>query len=56
MTDLKINETVFWAGAKILALSKQNAPCVMIDLDFILWENICMFSRCDDGGVWMSFQ
>ena len=40
MTDLKINETVFWAGAKILALSKQNAPCVMIDLDFILWETI----------------
>lgn len=40
MTDLKINETVFWAGAKILALSKQSTPCVMIDLDFILWENI----------------
>lgn len=40
MTDLKINEIVFWAGAKILALSKQNAPCVMIDLDFILWETI----------------
>ncbi|MCR5834158.1 MAG: hypothetical protein K6G55_05880 [Selenomonadaceae bacterium] len=32
-----IDEDVFWAGAKLLALSKQEPPCVMIDLDFIVW-------------------
>lgn len=35
-----IDEDVFWAGAKILALSQQDSPCVMIDLDFILWQNV----------------
>lgn len=35
-----INEDVFWAGAKIYALSRQSSPCVMIDLDFILWKPI----------------
>lgn len=40
MDSLDINEDVFWAGAKIYALSRQNAPTVMIDLDFILWEHI----------------
>lgn len=33
-----INEDMFWAGAKIYALSQQDAPSVMIDLDFILWK------------------
>ena len=37
---IKINEDVFWAGAKIYALSRQKAPCVMMDLDFILWKTI----------------
>ena len=37
---LGINEDVFWAGAKIYALSQQNAPCVIMDLDFILWQSI----------------
>ena len=40
MTSLDIHEDVFWAGAKIYALSQQVAPCVMIDLDFILWQTI----------------
>lgn len=40
MTSLGINENVFWAGAKIFALSQQTAPCVMIDLDFILWKTM----------------
>ncbi|MCR5833899.1 MAG: hypothetical protein K6G55_04535 [Selenomonadaceae bacterium] len=35
---LGINEDMFWAGAKIYALSRQDAPSVMIDLDFILWK------------------
>ena len=38
--ELNINENVFWAGAKLFALSRQTAPCVMIDLDFILWKTI----------------
>jgi len=37
MDDLQIDENIFWAGSKIFALSKQNFPCVMIDLDFIAW-------------------
>ena len=40
MDNLPINENVFWAGAKILALSKQKSPCVMIDLDFIVWKQL----------------
>ena len=35
-----IDEDAFWAGAKIFALSRQEAPCVMIDLDFILWKPV----------------
>lgn len=38
MSDFGIDEKVFWAGAKLLALSQQNFPCVMIDLDFIVWR------------------
>ena len=40
LDKLPINEKVFWAGAKIFALSKQKAPCVMIDLDFIVWQKL----------------
>ena len=40
MDNLPINEDVFWAGAKILALAKQKSPCVMIDLDFIVWKQL----------------
>ena len=40
MVDLRINEDVFWAGAKIFALSHQKAPCVMMDMDFIIWNQI----------------
>ena len=38
--SLAINENVFWAGAKIYALSLQEMPCVSMDLDFILWKPI----------------
>lgn len=38
MTALGIDEKIFWAGAKLFALSKQPTPCVMIDLDFIVWQ------------------
>ncbi len=40
MQSLNINEDVFWAGAKLYALSQRKAPCVMMDLDFILWKPI----------------
>ena len=38
MDSLGIDEKIFWAGAKLYALSKQSFPCVMIDLDFIVWQ------------------
>ncbi|MBR4904904.1 MAG: hypothetical protein IKZ53_09565 [Selenomonadaceae bacterium] len=38
MDSLGIDENIFWAGAKLHALSKQPLPCVMIDLDFIVWQ------------------
>lgn len=38
--DLGIDENVFWAGAKLYALSLVDAPCVIVDLDFILWQYI----------------
>ena len=38
MDSLDIDENIFWAGAKLFALSKQPLPCVMIDLDFIVWQ------------------
>ncbi|MBQ7706015.1 MAG: hypothetical protein IJT73_11440 [Selenomonadaceae bacterium] len=40
MDSLNWDEKIFWAGAKIFALSKQNAPVVMIDLDFIVWQHL----------------
>ncbi len=38
MDSLGIDEQIFWAGAKIFALSRQKVPCVSIDLDFIVWK------------------
>ena len=35
-----IDENIFWAGAKLFALSRQQCPCVMLDLDFIVWRPI----------------
>lgn len=40
MISLEIDEKVFWAGSKIFALAKEQAPCVIMDLDFILWKHI----------------
>ncbi len=34
------DHTMFWAGGKILALRDFNAPCVMIDTDFIVWDKL----------------
>lgn len=35
-----LNPTTFWAAGKIYALEKQNAPCVMLDTDFVIWESL----------------
>lgn len=35
-----IDPSTFWAAGKLFALSEMPAPCVMIDTDFIVWNNI----------------
>lgn len=40
MDSFALDENIFWAGAKIFALSFNPAPCVMLDLDFIVWRPI----------------
>lgn len=34
----EIRPDTFWAGGKLFALSKVDAPCFMIDTDFIPWQ------------------
>ena len=36
--DASIAPGVFWAAGKIYALRNQNAPCVMLDTDFMVWR------------------
>lgn len=36
----KIDPNIFWAAGKIYALKEQTAPCLMLDTDFIVWDNI----------------
>lgn len=48
MDSLGIDENVFWAGAKIFALARQETPCVMMDLDFVAWEPL-PFDEYGDG-------
>ena len=38
--NYKIDSNIFWAAGKLYALKSQKSPCVMIDTDFIVWENI----------------
>lgn len=40
-----INPAMFWAGGKLLALREMNAPCVMIDTDFIVWRTLSFGSE-----------
>ena len=35
-----IDSNLFWAAGKIYALKNQEAPCVMIDTDFIVWNKV----------------
>lgn len=37
---IELDPATFWAAGKIYALKKQNMPCVMMDTDFIVWQNI----------------
>ncbi|MGN0242946.1 MAG: DUF6734 family protein [Lachnospiraceae bacterium] len=39
-STLPIDADHFWAAGKIMALSLQQAPIVMIDTDFIVWDTI----------------
>ncbi len=39
-----LNENIFWAAGKLAALYMYESPCVMIDLDFIVWKRL-NFSR-----------
>lgn len=34
-----IDPLMFWAGGKLLALREADAPVVMLDTDFIVWDN-----------------
>lgn len=35
-----VDPSTFWAAGKLYALSYVPSPCVMIDTDFIVWDNI----------------
>ncbi len=36
----KLKPMSFWAGGKLYALEKTEAPCAMLDTDLIFWESI----------------
>lgn len=38
--DSGIDPRVFWAAGKLYALAQEEAPCVMLDTDFIVWQNV----------------
>lgn len=40
LDGINVNPRMFWAAGKLYALSHQNAPCVMLDTDFIVWHGI----------------
>lgn len=47
----KVNPRMFWAAGKLYALAQQNAPCVMLDTDFIVWYGIQFDSIKEKIGV-----
>lgn len=38
--DDSLDPRLFWAAGKLAALRAVGAPCVMLDADMILWENV----------------
>ena len=45
--DASLDARAFWAAGKLEALRRLEAPCVMLDTDLILWEDIG--ARCAGG-------
>ena len=45
--DAALDARIFWAAGKLEALRRVEAPCVMLDTDLILWEDIG--ARCSGG-------
>lgn len=46
LSAVDINENVFWAAGKLVALGMYQSPCAMLDLDFIVWKQL-NFSELD---------
>ena len=40
LDGISVNPKMFWAAGKLYALAKREAPCVMLDTDFIVWHGI----------------
>lgn len=38
--DGTLDPALFWAAGKLEALRRSEAPCVMLDTDMIVWENV----------------
>ena len=43
-----VDPFLFWAAGKLYALQQMQAPCVMLDTDLILWENVEEFLKETD--------
>ena len=43
----QVNPIAFWAAGKLAALRTISAPCVMLDTDLIVWENVESMLRDD---------
>lgn len=41
--DRNVDPVCFWAAGKLYALREMDAPCVMIDTDFIVWRDLSAF-------------
>lgn len=39
-SDLDTSFNVFWAYARTVALAAERAPCVLMDMDLIVWRNL----------------
>lgn len=46
-----VDPQVFWAAGKLYALSGMDAPCVMLDTDFIVWRDIAPLCTQTDAAV-----
>lgn len=46
-----VSPLAFWAAGKLYALRQMCAPCVMIDTDFIVWQDIAPLCADADAAV-----